>query len=130
MTKIFFTFFFFIASLSADVHYSDMFDVYDEAKAQKKLVLIMLSQKHCPGCEYMEGVVFKNEDVGRYLQENFVTVHLDIHEDYVPEELEHFATPTFYFLDENENILKRLNGGENAKDFYQTLQTVHTRYKK
>ncbi len=113
--------------LLAEVKYTDMFDAYDIAAKEHKLVLVMLSQKGCAGCQYMEGVVFENKDVNAYLKKEYITVHLDIHEDAVPLELEHFATPTFYFLDADENILKRLNGGENAKDFLNTLKEVRTK---
>ncbi|MBN2816144.1 MAG: thioredoxin fold domain-containing protein [Campylobacterales bacterium] len=130
MKKLFLSFLLFVGMLYGDVKFTDMFDAYDEAKAQKKLVLVMLSQEGCSGCEYMKNVVFHNKDVSKYLEEKYITVHLDIYQEPVPEELEHFATPTFYFLDEDENILKRLNGGENAKDFLNTLKSVEEAYKK
>lgn len=114
-------------TLFADVKYTEMFDAYDIAEKENKLVLVMLSQKGCPGCQYMEGVVFANKDISDYLKKEYVIVHLDVHEDAVPLELEHFATPTFYFLDADENILKRLDGGENAKDFLSTLKAVRNK---
>lgn len=127
MKKIFLTLLFLFSSVFAKVEYTNMFDAYDEAKAQNKQVFIMLSQKGCPGCEYMESVVFADKNVEAYLKKSFITVDLDIYEEYVPEELEHFATPTLYFLDADENILKRVNGGENVKEFLQTLQEVHAK---
>lgn len=126
MKKIVLTLLLLLTSAFAEVEYTNMFDVYDEAKAQNKQVLIMLSQEGCPACEYMEGVVFANKDVEAFLKKSFIVAHIDIHQEYVPEELEHFATPTFYFLDADEKILKRINGGANAKDFLQTLKEVHT----
>jgi len=116
-------------TLFAEVKFTDMFDAYDEAKAQKKLVLVMLSQEGCSGCEYMKNVVYKNKDVSKYISDNYIAVYLDIYAEPVPEELEHFATPTYYFLDEDENILKRINGGENAKDFLKSLQSVNESFK-
>lgn len=126
MKKIVFLIGIFMSSLFAETQWSDMFDVYDEAKAQNKNVMIMLSMKGCPGCEYMKGVVFENKDVAVALK-SFVKVELNVHSDFVPEELEYFATPTFYFLDADENILKRVNGGENAKAFIKTLQSMKKR---
>ena len=113
-----------LSSLVADVKYIDLFDAYDNAKAQHKTVMIMLSQKGCPGCAYMEDVVFNNTDVAKQLAENYIVVHLDVHEDSIPAGLEYFATPTFYFLDADKKVLKRLNGGENAKEFSETLSTL------
>ena len=125
MKKIVLLLAFLVASVYADVKYTDMFDAYDVAKDEKKLVLVMLSQKGCAGCQYMESVVFTNKDVSAYLEKAYVTVHIDIHEDSAPIGMDHFATPTFYFVDADEKILKRLNGGENAKDFLTTLKKVN-----
>jgi len=127
MKKIFLTILIMCISLLADVKYTEMFDAYDIAEKENKLVMVMLSQKGCPGCQYMENIVFANKDISAYLAKEYIVVHLDIHEDAVPLELEHFATPTFYFLDADENILKRLDGGENAKDFLTTLKAVRNK---
>lgn len=113
-----------LSSVFAEVAYTHIFDVYEEAQKQNKLVLIMLSQKGCPGCEHMQEVVFENEEVNKYMKEKYLVVHIDVYEEGAPDGLEFFATPTFYFLDEEENILKRLNGGENEKEFLETLKTV------
>lgn len=112
------------SSLFAKVEWSDMFDAYDDAQASDKIVMIMLSRKGCPGCEYMKSVVFEDKEVMELLKEGFISVELDVQEDFVPENLEYFATPTFYFLDKNEKILKRINGGEKAKDFIKTLKEL------
>ncbi|MEA1983148.1 MAG: thioredoxin fold domain-containing protein [Campylobacterota bacterium] len=111
-------------SLFGETKWGDLFDGYDEAKSQNKRVMIMLSMKGCPGCEYMKGVVFEDKAVAASLEKNFIAIELDVHSDFVPEELEYFATPTFYFLDADENILKRLNGGENAQKFIKTLEAM------
>lgn len=127
MKKIIFTLLLLLSSAFAKVEYTDMFDAYDEAQAQHKQVIVVLTQKGCPGCEYMEDTVFTEKDVNEYMSKSFITVHLDIHQEYVPEELEHFATPTFYFLDADENILKRVNGGEKPQEFLKTLKEVHAK---
>ena len=115
---------FFITSLFAKLEWGDIFDAFDEAKEQNKKVMIMLSQRGCSGCEYMKSVVLEDKNVQKVLKKEYIAVHIDIHEDSVPENLKYFATPTFYFLDKNETILKRLNGGQNAKDFLETLQKI------
>jgi len=124
MKKIVLLLAFFITSVFADVKYVDLFDAYDKAQAENKIVMVMLSQQGCSGCEYMEQIVFNNKDVAKSLKNNFVVVHVDVYKDGIPDGLEFFATPTFYFLDADENVLKRMNGGENAKDFAKTLQSI------
>jgi len=124
MKKIILTLLILASSVFADVEYRDLFDAYDDAKEEHKTVMLMISQEGCSGCEYMESVVFNNKDVAKVLKDNFIVVHIDKHKDSVPNGLEYFATPTFFFLDENEKVLKRLTGGENAKDFVQTLKAM------
>ncbi|MDF1878884.1 thioredoxin fold domain-containing protein [Sulfurimonas sp. SAG-AH-194-C20] len=111
-------------SLFAKVEWSDMFDAYDDAATQNKIVMVMLSREGCPGCEYMKTVVFEDATVSKLLKKNFISVELDVSTDFVPQNLEYFATPTFYFLDAHEKILKRVNGGEKAKDFLKTLKAL------
>jgi len=113
-----------VSSVFADVVYRDLFDAYDDAHKEHKTVMLMISQEGCPGCEYMESVVFNNKDVAKALKDDFIVIHIDKHKDSVPNGLEYFATPTFFFLDENEKVLKRLTGGENAKDFVATLKAM------
>lgn len=124
MKKIFLILAILVTSAFAQTQWSDIFDAYDDAKSQNKTVMIMLTMKGCPGCEYMKSVVFENSDVAKRLKNDFIAVELDVRSDFVPEELEYFATPTFYFLDADEEILKRLNGGENAKDFLAILKEM------
>jgi len=123
MKKIVLLLVFLISSLVAEPKLTDIFDAYDNAKAQNKNVIIMLSMEGCPGCEYMKDIVFENKNVAKLLN-NFVLVELDVRADSVPDKLEYFATPTFYFLDSNEKILKRINGGENVGDFTKTLKKM------
>ncbi|HIP20364.1 MAG TPA: DUF255 domain-containing protein [Sulfurimonas sp.] len=112
------------SSVFAEVEWDDMFDAYDDAKASNKIVMVMLSREGCPGCEYMKSVVFEDKQVNKLLKEGFIAVELDVQQDFVPQNLECFATPTFYFLDADEKILKHINGGEQIKKFIKSLEVV------
>jgi len=93
------------SSLFADLNWlKDLDDAYDKAENEKKIVMVVLSQRGCPACIYMENVVFKNKDVIEFFNKYFIGVNLDIHHDSVPLELEHFVTPTIYFLTSDEKI--------------------------
>ena len=124
MKKIIFILALLVSSLFADVKYIDIFDVYDKAEAEHKTVIVMLSKEGCPGCEYMESIVFTDKKIAKLLKDNFVVAHVDIDKDGIPDGMDYFATPTFYFQDADEKILKRMNGGENAKDFAKTLSEM------
>ncbi len=124
MKTFFLLFFILTSSLVAKVEWCNSFDIYDDAKQSEKLVMVILSRKDCPGCAYMYGVVFEDKEVDKLLKEGFLSVKIDVDEDFLPENLEYFATPTFYFLDKNEKILKRLNGGEHINEFIKILKEL------
>lgn len=125
MKKIVFIILFLITSAFADINWvEDVDDAYEIALKENKTVMVMLSRKDCPACEYMEGIVFENKNFMSFFDKNFIAVHVDIHEDFVPEGLEYFATPTFYFLDSNEKVLHKIVGGQNYKDFREELELI------
>ncbi len=99
-------------------------DAYDKAEKENKIIMVMLSQKGCPACKYMKESVLRNESVIKVFNKNFIAVHLDIHEDYVPLALEHVVTPTFYFLNADEKILGVIHGSKNEKDLLDELEKV------
>jgi thioredoxin-related protein len=123
MKKIVLLLAFLIRSLVAEPKLTDIFDAYDDASSQNKNVIIMLSMEGCSVCEYMKDIVFEDKKVEKLLN-NFVLVELDVRADSIPENLKYFATPTFYFLDSNEKILKRVNGGKNVVDFTKILKKM------
>ena len=114
---------FLIASVFADMNWEeDIEDAYEIAIKDNKIVMVMLSRKGCPACEYMDGIVFEDKNFVSFFNKNFVAVHIDIHEGFVPEGLEYFATPTFYFLNSSEKVLYRINGAHNSKEFRAELE--------
>lgn len=123
MKKIVLVLLFLISSLIAEPKLTDIFDAYDDAKEKNKNVIVMLSMEGCPGCEYMKDIVFEDKKVAKLLK-GFVLVEIDVRADSVPDALKYFATPTFYFLDSNEKILKRINGGQNVGEFTTTLKEM------
>ena len=125
MKKILFILLFLINVYGAELNWiNDLDDAYDVAEKENKIVFVILSQKGCPACKYMKNVVLKNADVIKEFNKDFIGVHLDIHHDSVPLELEHFVTPTLYFLNADEEILYRINGYKNDKEFLEALDTV------
>lgn len=125
MKKILFITVFLITSVFADINWAeDIEDAYDIALKDNKTVMVMLSRKGCPACEYMRGIVFEDKNFMSFFNKYFIAVHVDIHEDFVPEGLEYFATPTFYFLNADEKILHRVDGAHNHKEFREELEEI------
>ena len=110
--------------LSSEIKWVDYDDAIEMAETNNKVVMVMLSREGCPGCEYMKEVVLPNDAVFKILKSDFITVHVDIHQDFIPDGMTYIGTPTFHFVDKNEKILDTLVGGKNAKTFMEKLNTV------
>jgi len=113
-----------VNSVMAEVHYRDLFDAYDDAAAENKRVMIMISQVGCRACVFMEDEVFNDKEVANYLNKHYIVVHIDKHKDSVPNNLEYFATPTFFFMDDTEKVIKRVTGGRHRDDFLKLLKEM------
>jgi thiol-disulfide isomerase/thioredoxin len=124
MKKIFLVLTLLVVSLMADVKWMSYDDAIDEAKKSDKLVMVMLSREGCPACEYMEDIVLKDKAVQAELAKDFLAVHLDIHNDFLPSGMTYIGTPTFHFLNKHEMKKGRIDGGANVKDFMQELQNA------
>ena len=113
-----------MSSLFADLQWVDYDDALEMAEKNDKIIMVMLSRRGCPACEYMEDIVFTNKNVLKVLNKDFIAVHVDIHFGFVPEGLTYIGTPTFHFVDKSEKKLGRLDGGKNAKSFMDKLEEV------
>ena len=114
---------FLVTSAFANINWAeDIDEAYELAEKENKIVMVMLSLKGCPACKYMKNVVFKDKNFSKRFNKKLIAVHIDIHKDFMPDNLEFFATPTFYFLDANEKKLHRINGAHNSKEFAEELE--------
>ncbi|MCK9373208.1 MAG: thioredoxin family protein [Sulfuricurvum sp.] len=95
-----------------------------QAKKEKKYVMVMLSREGCPACEYMEDIVFEEKAVSLAIEKRFVPVHIDIHNDPLPDGLGYIGTPTFHFIDAKEKKLGRHDGGANIPTFMGILRNI------
>ncbi len=125
MKKIVLIIAFLITSAFGDINWAeDIEDAYEIAAKNNKKVMVMFSRKGCSACEYMKDIVFKDKKFVNFFNKDFIAVHIDIHKDFLPEGLEYFATPTFYFLDSNEKVLYRINGAHNSKEFTEEFELI------
>lgn len=114
----------FATSLFADLDWVKYSEAMKIAKAENKIVMVMLSKKGCPACEYMKDIVFENDKVMEAFKKKFVAVYVDIHDDNIPNSLTYIGTPTFHFLNKYEIKMDRIDGGVNAKDFLDKLTEI------
>lgn len=127
MLKVFLIASLFISSLFAEIEWMKYDEAMEVAKKENKIVMVMLSREGCPACEYMKDIVFENDAVLAEFNKDFIGVHLDIHNDYIPDEFSYIGTPTFHFLNKHERKIERIDGGVNARDFTVKMKETKTK---
>ena len=116
--------------LMAQLGWADSYDAaLSTAQKEGKLVMVMLSMEGCPACEYMQEVVFDDDNVVKELQSGFVPLYIDIHKDSIPKGLGYIGTPTFHFLTAEGTKVGRLDGGANVADFTEQIRTIKELYR-
>ena len=116
---------FIASSVFADIKWHGYDDAMEIAKKEKtKIVIIMFEHEGCPACAYMENVVFKDKNIQKIINKNFIAVDVDVYNDFVPDGMSYIGTPTFYFLTYDKKVLMKIQGAYNIKDFLSILEKV------
>lgn len=112
-----------VTSSFAELKWASSYDAaFAQAKKEKKQVMVMLSKEDCPACDYMNDIVFEEKTVADDVHKRYVPVHLDIHNDFIPDGLSYIGTPTFYFMDANGKKVGRHDGAANIPTFLGILR--------
>ena len=92
------------------------------AKNEDKIILIKLTREHCHFCKQMEREVFADDEVIRTINKDFTVVKIDIGKEELPLGLKKGMTPTFIFVNKNEEIMAKIPGAWTKKDFLSILK--------
>lgn len=85
-----------------------------------KVIMLKLTSTHCKYCVEMDNEVLASDEVKKVL-ENFRVVNVNIDREKVPLDLKVILTPTFVFVNKDEEVLSTLPGSWNQKDFIELL---------
>lgn len=122
MGKVIWVLALFASCALAELKWASSYDAaLNQAKKEKKNVMVMLSKEGCPACEYMSDVVFEEKVVVSEIEKSYIPVHIDIHKNPIPDGLGFIGTPTFHFLDASGKKLGRHDGGANVPTFMGVL---------
>ena len=103
----------------------DLDSAKQKAIAQNKKLMIMYSSPTCPECNYMKKKVLKDEQITSYVNENFVSVIMDIHEDEKILPYKFIGIPTFYFANaSNMELIDKKIGGTREADFLEIVKSI------
>lgn len=91
-----------------------------KAKQENKKLMVDCYTLWCGPCRYMSNNIFPTEDLGKFMNEHFVCLKLDMEHGEGPERNKTFqvkAYPTFIFFDADGKEMNRFTGGTDAKAF-------------
>ena len=91
------------------------------SKQNNKPIMLKLTADNCKYCTKMDNEVLSDNEVKLFLDKNFITVNINVDKEALPLSLKRTITPTFIFVDKNENITSKLPGSWNKQDFMDLL---------
>jgi len=95
------------------------------AHKENKNIILFISDKNNPYCEYMQEDTFKSKIVTRYINKDYIAVRLDIKEEKIPTGIEFFTVPTVYFLtSKGKDIFPRVIGNIPPRKMEQLLKKI------
>jgi thioredoxin-related protein len=104
------------------VQYEGFEQALQKAKKEHKIIMIKVMTKDCYYCKKMDREVMVENEVVDRLEEDFISVAIDISTTQLPLGLKAEFTPSFIFIDENGTVLMNLPGAWNKADFLDILK--------
>ena len=86
-------------------------------KISNKLIMIDVVRTGCHYCEEMDENVFQDKEMARWIEKRFIPVKLNLDFDDLPLGIKVMFTPTFFFVNTQEKIVKKIPGAWNIEDF-------------
>ncbi|WP_428738844.1 thioredoxin family protein [Sulfurimonas sp.] len=103
------------------VSYEDALQIQ---KQTKKPIMIDVVRTLCHYCNDMNDNVFENEAMATWLEERFIPVKINLDFNSMPIDQEVSFTPTFFFLDTQGKIIKKIPGSWNIQDFKDLTRNI------
>ena len=98
--------------------YSDYNEAYALAKAENKSVFILFTTESCRWCVKLKETTFKDPELGRRLQEEFVVLFLDRDRSNYPDTYKVRGVPAVYLTNKNEELFTSMVGyHKNPEDY-------------
>ncbi len=95
-----------------------------EAKVTKKIIMIDAVREGCHYCEDMDRDVFDDKKMSQLIEERFIPVKIDLSHEKMPFDLHVSMTPSFYFMDQEMQVIKTIPGSWGQDDFKEFLSNI------
>lgn len=95
-------------------------DLLAKAKSENKLIVVDAYTTWCGPCKWMDANVFKNEEVGKFYNANFINAKFDMEAGEgleLAKTYEVRAYPTILYIDGEGKTMHRVVGGREAEAF-------------
>lgn len=116
MSKAFIFVFLCVLTLNA-VEWKTYKEALEIQAKNNKPIMIDVIRTYCSYCSNMEKDVFDDHDMSIWIEKRFIPVKINLDTDIVPLGLKVSFTPSFFFVDKQGNILKKIPGSWNIEDF-------------
>ena len=104
------------------------FHSYEDAlklqKKNKKVIMIDVVRTDCHYCEDMQKNVLDDPEMSKYLSKKFISVKMDFDKQTLPLGIKVNFTPTFFFVDANNVVIKTVPGSWNIEDFTDLTKNI------
>jgi thioredoxin-related protein len=101
---------------------------YEEArelqKESGKIIMIDVVRSDCHYCTDMQKNVFENKEMSVWLEKRFIPVKVNLDIDTLPLGLKVSFTPTFFFVDKDEKVVKKIPGAWSIQDFKDLTKNI------
>lgn len=104
------------------------FHTYEDAlKLQKKngkIIMIEVIRTDCHYCHDMKKEVFNDKAMSAWIEQRFIPVELNLDFDELPLGIHVYFTPTFFFVDTDQKVVKKIPGSWNIQDFKDLTKNI------
>ncbi len=82
-----------------------------------KIIMIDIVRTNCHYCVDMEKAVFDDKEMHKWLEKRFIMAKVNLDHEKAPLGIKTTFTPSFFFIDKNQKIVKKFPGSWNIEDF-------------
>ena len=105
------------------------FHTYKEAlviqKKSKKIIMVDIVRTGCHYCERMNKEVLQDPEFSKWLDKRFISARINLDTEKLPKGMHIDFTPTFYFLNAQGKVLKKVPGSWTIQDFRDLTEKIH-----
>jgi len=114
-----------------NIHWqSDLKSAHKQAQAEGKPILVVFGAEWCGFCKKLERQTLNTPEMSRYINENFIPVHLDLDkEKKIGSILEVEALPCTVVLSPDADLLGKINGYQTPGPYQKNLAAARQQYR-